>query len=283
MWTAVQNPSSLELTTVRMAVIPGEYSAEVFNTESQKFEAANSSVNCFQDTVSYQASKPFDNCWLTVEAVTQPRAFSLLQVKPLSSERQGSEEAIKIGDSIETNQTKLTLSDFCEKCLQFEYINKESNLTETVTVELQNWDSFIDKDWFQKADGEWGLVNPENQNSGDYIFRPWDKQYEPRSYSKYLNGTISTAQPGQLMSFYFNSGDAINPEMATLLVSIDADLGVLKFDLDLDSLPPIDSNGTEVIVNFKVTSFNNNGTFWTDSNGLEMQERRINYRPTWDI
>ena len=30
-------------------------------------------------------------------------------------------------------------------------------------------------------------------------------------------------------------------------------------------------------------NFKNNQTFWTDSNGLEMQKRILNYRPTWDI
>jgi len=28
--------------------------------------------------------------------------------------------------------------------------------------------------------------------------------------------------------------------------------------------------------------FEANSTFWTDSNGLEMQKRILNYRPTWD-
>ena len=34
---------------------------------------------------------------------------------------------------------------------------------------------------------------------------------------------------------------------------------------------------------FKSTNFDNNNTFWTDSNGLEMQQRILNYRPTWDF
>lgn len=34
---------------------------------------------------------------------------------------------------------------------------------------------------------------------------------------------------------------------------------------------------------FGVTNFTNNRTFYTDSNGLEMQKRIIDYRPTWDI
>lgn len=42
-------------------------------------------------------------------------------------------------------------------------------------------------------------------------------------------------------------------------------------------------NGTELIVNFQVKDFENNGTFFTDSNGLGMQERKLNFRPTWDF
>jgi hypothetical protein len=32
-----------------------------------------------------------------------------------------------------------------------------------------------------------------------------------------------------------------------------------------------------------VKDFDNNGTFYTDANGLEMQKRILNYRPTWDF
>jgi hypothetical protein len=32
-----------------------------------------------------------------------------------------------------------------------------------------------------------------------------------------------------------------------------------------------------------VSDFFNNQTFYTDSNGMEMQERKLNYRPTWDF
>jgi len=32
-----------------------------------------------------------------------------------------------------------------------------------------------------------------------------------------------------------------------------------------------------------VSDFYNNQTFFTDSNGMEMQERKLNYRPTWDF
>jgi predicted PolB exonuclease-like 3'-5' exonuclease len=66
-------------------------------------------------------------------------------------------------------------------------------------------------------------------------------------------------------------------------VSLDADLeGIIKFEVDLGSLPPIYYDGFEVVANFH-TSMDNNQTFYTDSNGLEMQKRILNYRPTWDL
>ena len=68
-------------------------------------------------------------------------------------------------------------------------------------------------------------------------------------------------------------------------VSIDPDLDVLRFDLDLDSLPIKENpyDGYEVIAQFHVNDFVNQGTFYTDSNGLEMQKRILNYRPTWNF
>ena len=40
--------------------------------------------------------------------------------------------------------------------------------------------------------------------------------------------------------------------------------------------------GKDVTVNWKFfDNFNANKTFWTDSNGLEMQERRLNFNPTY--
>lgn len=38
-----------------------------------------------------------------------------------------------------------------------------------------------------------------------------------------------------------------------------------------------------MVVEFHADGFENNGTFYTDSNGLELQKRILNYRPTWDL
>lgn len=88
------------------------------------------------------------------------------------------------------------------------------------------------------------------------------------------------------MDFYFQKKNENTEEIemrCIVHVTIDEDLNTLKFDVDMDSLPPIIYNGWEVVAQFQVESFHNNGTFYTDSNGLEMQKRILNYRPTWDL
>ena len=51
----------------------------------------------------------------------------------------------------------------------------------------------------------------------------------------------------------------------------------------LDSIDVSDGIGKEVVIEFKAVDIDNNGTFYTDSNGMEMQKRVRNFRPTWDL
>ena len=88
------------------------------------------------------------------------------------------------------------------------------------------------------------------------------------------------------MDFYFQKLNENTQELemrAIVHVTIDEVLNTFKFVVDMDSLPPIIYNGWEVVAQFQVEDFHNNGTFYTDSNGLEMQKRILNYRPTWDL
>lgn len=88
------------------------------------------------------------------------------------------------------------------------------------------------------------------------------------------------------MTFYFSKINALTnktEQRCIVHVTIDKDLKVVKFNVDLDSLPSIDLDGWEVIAKFNIRDFDNNQTFFTDSNGLEMQKRILNYRPTWDL
>lgn len=44
-----------------------------------------------------------------------------------------------------------------------------------------------------------------------------------------------------------------------------------------------DNLGKDVVVNWNFHEIEANKTFWTDSNCLEMQERILNYRPTFNL
>ena len=46
---------------------------------------------------------------------------------------------------------------------------------------------------------------------------------------------------------------------------------------------PLTSNGAEVVAYFTLYNQDNENTFWTDSNGLEMQQRILNKRPDFDF
>ena len=58
---------------------------------------------------------------------------------------------------------------------------------------------------------------------------------------------------------------------------------IIEFEVELNSVPiDKDNRGKDVVVNWQFfDGFDPHGTFWTDSNGLQMMERKINYRPQY--
>lgn len=50
----------------------------------------------------------------------------------------------------------------------------------------------------------------------------------------------------------------------------------------VDSIPIADKVGKEIVL-LVTTDIKNGETFYTDSNGLELQKRVKNYRPTWKL
>ena len=56
---------------------------------------------------------------------------------------------------------------------------------------------------------------------------------------------------------------------------------MIEVDVELNPIPVSDGRDKDVTVNFKMfDGFNPNGVFWTDSSGLEMQERKVTQIPT---
>lgn len=56
----------------------------------------------------------------------------------------------------------------------------------------------------------------------------------------------------------------------------------IEIETYLKEVPIDDSIGKEITMTIE-TDLQNNGEFYTDSNGLHMQKRKINSRPTWNL
>jgi len=197
-----------------------------------------------------------------VDIETEKKDVSLIQLNyDQSKELEVTQNEIKESDEISAEEMTLKFLGADESKIYFNFKNKENGIDEKLDFSLKYWASYVK----YLPDG--------HQNSGDYIFRPIKGEYESMSYSKYLNGTISTGETHSQMDFYFSLAQEGNEEQsqeARVHVSIDKELQVLKFDVDLESLPKIVFDGYEVTANFHVENFDNNQTFYTDSNGLEM-------------
>lgn len=119
-------------------------------------------------------------------------------------------------------------------------------------------------------------------NSGAYIFRPSDYlqnsvQYTTlREVAQYNGGFV------QELYLAFSSDSAYRNATAFVKVRYyDESLGS-EWEVYLAGLPN-DNHGREVTVNWKSYEIKNNMTFYTDSNGLEMQQRILNYRPSFNF
>jgi len=57
----------------------------------------------------------------------------------------------------------------------------------------------------------------------------------------------------------------------------------IEIETFVDSIDISSGIGKEVTLNVQTNLLFNNLTFYTDSAGLEMLERKINFRPTWKL
>ena len=155
----------------------------------------------------------------------------------------GSQKLEPLGQ-ISTDELVLTFVDYDPESswIQFALSDLETGQTEVFDFSLRFYRSF----WESSA---------HDQRSGAYVFRPyyhetyWSDEFgqeqDPlNNYSKFQSARYFKGGPGSKtppqMDFYFEKLDADSGdpyERAIIHVSIDPDYPVLRFDVDLDSLP----------------------------------------------
>lgn len=115
-------------------------------------------------------------------------------------------------------------------------------------------------------------IQDTKQGEGHYLFMPEWRDPLPHPYSKLVEDVIY--QQGQFVEQWtvlFN--DPKTKEQAIIKVLSSPHLGeVVEITVELNSVPIADEKSKDITVNFKMyDGFKANKTFWTDSNGLQMQ------------
>ncbi|XP_059158649.1 lysosomal alpha-mannosidase-like [Physella acuta] len=137
-----------------------------------------------------------------------------------------------------------------------------TNLESGVTTQLsQNF-------YFYPGFGQKG------QSSGAYIFRPANNT--PTSIPLTLwqgtrNGTLVQEAYQQFT------------DLVSQVVRVYREKRYVEFQWTVGPIPVSDGIGKEVITRFNIPGWGNKGVFYTDANGRELLERKINYRPTWNV
>ncbi|XP_063925701.1 lysosomal alpha-mannosidase-like isoform X2 [Zophobas morio] len=107
-------------------------------------------------------------------------------------------------------------------------------------------------------------------SSGAYLFRPYDKAAAP------IASKVGTYALGSFVDEYHQ---VINTEVTQITrVYKGENDAYIEFDWLVGNLQYIDSYGKELVTRYTIQDFNNNETFYTDSNGREMIKRQLNHR-----
>ncbi|CAG9856048.1 unnamed protein product [Phyllotreta striolata] len=156
-------------------------------------------------------------------------------------------------------------------------LNSTSNLLETVTF---NGKTYYVSQTFQMYYSANGKYDGTYTNSGAYLFRPSSSKPEELG-----NVEISYSVKGNVVDEVHQKWKDDNADISQIIRWYH-DEDYLEFDwlignINLTEKSSRKFGGKEFITKFTVTDdFSNNNTFYTDSNGREMIQRKLNQR--WD-
>eukprot|EP01016_Furgasonia_blochmanni_P020637 TRINITY_DN2303_c0_g1_i16.p1 TRINITY_DN2303_c0_g1~~TRINITY_DN2303_c0_g1_i16.p1 ORF type:complete len:874 (-),score=283.75 TRINITY_DN2303_c0_g1_i16:239-2860(-) len=124
---------------------------------------------------------------------------------------------------------------------------------------------------YARVEGEHG-----NQNSGAYILRPSNRtKTKAKEYATVKNGKIYQGKIVTQVALDWQKVQTDFRIYGQLSHGIEIETFVDSIDID-------DDIGKEIILKVK-SQIHNQGVFYTDSNGMEMQKRQINKRETWEL
>lgn len=124
--------------------------------------------------------------------------------------------------------------------------------------------------YYNPATGDDGYSNSDNDPSGAYIFKPKRDDQAKHAYSDFSHVESWTGENSgiSILTVYYT--DPLKKKLYTCLIHSFEGETYFKTYVNLHGIPILDLKGKEVVVNFTVKDFTNGGTFFTDSNALEM-------------
>ncbi|GFN78507.1 alpha-mannosidase [Plakobranchus ocellatus] len=199
---------------------------------------------------------------LVFDAVVPPLGFATYFVVPSS----------KFGFSAkEVQPSKNTVIQGKYISVTFDKNGHLASMTNTLTdatVPLQQ--NFL----FYPAHGGKCTGNSTEQPSGAYIFRPADNSVRELKLTKW---------EGVYKGSLVQEARQIFGDWTSQVIRVYYDRPYVEVEWTVGPIPFSDQIGKEVVTRYSIPGFGNKGVFYTDSNGREILERRLNYRPTWKL
>ena len=122
----------------------------------------------------------------------------------------------------------------------------------------------------------------EDDNSGHYIFIP--KISDGQRSHLYSEFKSIEAHQGDLASeIAIVYQDAKKEAVYQTLIRLGEGKEPIEFEVKMLAVPIGDKEGKEVIAKWRFDGIDSEDVFYTDSNGLEMQERKRDARPDWTM
>ena len=264
---AAFNPSADPSDYLSLPVQHGFYKVMTYNYASQQFQpAANAAV--FSENETLANGYTVNNPWLHIDYAIDGHQLGLVQLiyDPTNNlEVKGQSDDVVF---FQNQFDDLRLNGYDPlRGHNFTFKNKNYANYFNFFVDLRYWPAFC---------------NSDQQNSGAYIFRIENGTGESIRYSQFQGLVYWKSNfVNQITFFYQNEKN----ESARIMMRMFGKRQVTEWTLKLGSIPNVtdSSSGKEVIIQFQTPQITNNKTFYTDSNGLEMQQRILDYRPTWNF
>lgn len=161
-----------------------------------------------------------------------------------------------------TDRKKITLSKFSRKII-YDYCTAQQCFYEQFSINYN---------YYEPAQEMFKV------QSDPYVFRPSKlTQGGPLPYNTVDSRYI---YQGKLLTILLYEGNRVETQIKFYHLGDDYD-NVIEVQSYLDSVP-VHLYGKEIVMDVDC-DVRNGKVFYTDANGLELQKRQLNYRPTWDL